>query len=179
MLVGTRAHAAAVGEDDLGGDEVVDRHPVAAALVGDTAAERQARDTRLRHDAARRGQSQRRGCAVDVGPGRAALHMDGAAGVIDAHGAHRGEVDDDAVVDRRRARDVVPAAANGQGEPALGREAHGGRDVVGVGAACDERRPPVDHPVPDSPRGVVFGVVGRDYPAGQVLGEGGRWIDGE
>jgi hypothetical protein len=37
VLVGARTDAAAVGEDDLGGDEIVDRHAVQAALMGDAA----------------------------------------------------------------------------------------------------------------------------------------------
>ncbi len=75
VLVGAGAHAAAVGEHDAGRDEVVDGHPVAAALVGDPAAEREAGDAGLRHHAAGRREAEGRRHAVDVGPGRAALHV--------------------------------------------------------------------------------------------------------
>ena len=79
MLVGARADVPAVGEHDLGGDEVVDRHPVAPALVRDAAAQREAGDAGLGHDAARRGEPERRRDAIDVGPRGAALHVHGAA----------------------------------------------------------------------------------------------------
>ena len=45
-----RVHATAVGEDNLGRDEIVDGHSVAPALMGDSAAEREARHTGLGHD---------------------------------------------------------------------------------------------------------------------------------
>ena len=176
VLVGARAHLAAVGEDDLGGDEVVDGHPVAPALVGDAAAERQAGDAGLGHDPARGGEPERRGDAVDVGPRRTALHVHGAAGGVDADAAHRRQVDHQAVVDDGGAGDVVPAAADGERQGVLGGEADGGRDVVGVGAARDRGRALVDHAVPHAARGLVLGVIGRDDLAGQALGERGGEI---
>ena len=132
VLGGARADRPAVGEDDLGGDEVVDGHAVAPALVGDTAAERQPGHAGLGDDPARSGEAQRRGDPVDVGPRRAALHVHGAAGGVDAHAAHRGQVDHEPVVDDGGAGDVVPAAADGERQSVLGGEAHGGRDVVRV-----------------------------------------------
>ena len=165
VLVGARAHTAAVGEDDLGGDEVVDRHAVAAALVGDAAVERQPGDAGLGDDPAGGGQAKRRGHLVDVGPGRAALNVHGARGGVEAHAAHLREIDDQAVVAHGSAGHVVPTAANGERQLVLVGEAHGGRDVVGVGAARDDGRIPVDHPVPDAAGVVVVRVArGDDVP---------------
>ena len=184
VLVGARADTAAVGEDDLGGDEVVDGHPVAPALVGDAAAERQAGHAGLGHDPAGSGEPERRGDAIDVGPRGAALHVHGSIGGVDADAAHRREVDDEAVVDEGGACDVVAAAADGERQLVLGGEADGGRDVVGVGAARDRGRALVDHAVPHAAGGVVLDVIGRDDLAGQALGErggemgGGGGIDG-
>ena len=128
VLVVARADDAAVGEHDLGRDEVVDRHPVAPALVRDAAAEREARDAGLGHDAAGRGEPERRGHAIDVGPGRAALHVHGAARSTRTSRIAR-EVDHEAAVDQRGAGDVVPAAANRERQLVLDGEADGGRDV--------------------------------------------------
>jgi hypothetical protein len=112
VLVGARPDLAAVGEDDLGGDEAVDRHLVAPALVGDAAAQRKARHAGLGHHAARSRKPKRRGDAIDVGPRGAALHVDRATGGVDADAAHRRKVDHKAVVDDGGARHVVPAAAD-------------------------------------------------------------------
>ena len=123
MLVGARVDLAAVGEDDLRGDEVVDRHPVQPSLRGDAAAEGEPGHAGLRDDAPGRGEAEGLGDRVDVGPGGPALHVHRAPGVVDAHGAHRREVDDDAVVDGGRAGDVVAAAAHGERQVVLGGEA--------------------------------------------------------
>jgi hypothetical protein len=177
VLVGAGADLAPVGEDDVGGDEVVDRHPVAPALVRDAAAERQAGHPGLGHDPAGGGEAEGGGDAVDVGPRRAALHVDGAVGVhVDA--AHRRQVDHQAVVDHGGAGDVVAAAADGERQPLLPGEADGGRDVAGVDAAGDQRGALVDHAVPHLAGGVVAGMVRGDDLAGQVLGERGVDVGG-
>jgi hypothetical protein len=167
------AHDAAVGEDDLGGDEVVDRHPVAAALMGDPAAERQPGDSGLRHDPARGGEPQRGGHTIDVGPRRAALHVHGAAGGVETDAAHRRQVDHQAAVDHGCARDVVPAAADRERQRVLRGEADGCGHVVLAGAARDRRRTLVDHAIPHAARSLVLGVVGGDHVADQALGERG------
>ena len=136
VLAGARADPAAVGQHDLGRDEVVDGHPVAPALVRDAAAEREAGDARLRHDAAGRREAERGGDAVDVGPRGAALHVHRAAGRVEPDAAHRGQVDHQAVVDERGARDVVAAAADGERQPVGRGEGDGGGDVAGVGAGA-------------------------------------------
>ena len=54
-------------------------------------------------------------------------------------------------------------------------------DVVGVRAARDQRRPPVDHRVEDDARLLVVGVLRTDQPAAEVgkLSAGGvRGCDG-
>jgi hypothetical protein len=73
----------------------------------------------------------------------------------------------------------VPAAADGERQPVLGREAHGGRDIVGIRATRDRGRALVDHAVPDPAGGLVLEVVSRDHLAGQQLGEGGGEIGGD
>ena len=117
VSVAARADDAAVCEDDLRRDEVVHRHPVPPALVGHAAAERKPGNAGLGHDAAGSRESERRGDAVDVPPGGAALDVDGLAGWVDPGIAHARQIDHDAVVDEGRARDVVPA----RGRTAAGR----------------------------------------------------------
>ena len=72
---------------------------------------------------------------------------------------------------------VVAAAADGQQQAVVAGEADRRRDVVGVGAAGDQRRPLVDHGVVDRARLVVVGVAGPDQPApepGELLAGGLR-----
>ena len=56
---------------------------------------------------------------------------------------------------------VVPAAADGEEQAVVAGEVDGGDHVAGVGAAGDQRRPPVDHRVVDGARSVVVGIPGR------------------
>ena len=176
VLLGAGAYAPAVGKHHLGRHEVVDGHPVPAPLMGDAAAERQPGDSGLRHDAAGRGQPERRGHCVDLGPGGAALHVHAAPRRIHIHGTHGREVDHQAAVGRRGAGHVVATAAHGQLETALARETHGGRHVGGVRAARDQGGPLVDHSVPDLPGLVVGRMVGRYDLAGETLGECGGQV---
>ena len=90
---------------------------------------------------------------------------------VEAHRAHRRQVDHEAVVDDGGAGDVVAAAADGERQRVLGGEADGRGDVAGVGAARDQGGALVDHAVPHPARAVVVGVLGGDDVAGQVLGE--------
>lgn len=152
--------ALAVGRDDLGGQEVVDRHPVRPAVMGVAAREREAGDSGLGDDAARDGEAVRLRGPVDVGPRAARLGADGPRARIDLDPPHRREVDDDAAVAGPCARDVVSASAHRDEQPRLAGERHCGRHVGLVGAACDERRPAVDHAVPDAP-GLVVARIAR------------------
>jgi hypothetical protein len=171
VLIGAGADSPAVGEDELGGDEVVDRHPVQPALGGHATAQREPGHAGLRHDAAGRREPERLRDAIHVGPGGPALHVHGAPRVVDPDRAHRREVDDDAVVDDGGARDVVSAAADGERELLRGGEADGVGDVFGVRAADDHGGALVDHAVPDPACGLVRGVVRGDDVAGEALGE--------
>jgi hypothetical protein len=120
----------------LGRDEVVDGHAVASALVRDAAAERQPGHAGLGHDAAGSGEAVWRGHPVHVGPGRAALDVHGATGRVHADVAHGRQVDDDAVLDHRRARDVVPAAPDDSGSPRAAAK----RMVVATSSASGSAR---------------------------------------
>ena len=132
----------AVGEHDLGREQVVDREPELAGQVAEPAAERQPADAGGRDDPARgreavlagrarrprpRCSRRRRGRSARPGRRRRSLH--------------RREVDDDAVVARAEAAAVVAAAADRERQVVRARRSAIDRgDVVGVGAARDQRR---------------------------------------
>jgi hypothetical protein len=103
------------------------------------------------------------------------------------HRAHAREVAHDAPVAHGRAGDVVPAAAHGQHEALVAREADRRDDVEDVRASRHERGPAIDHPVPHPPGSLVIGIPGADELAAKLAGEasdggvgragarGGRW----
>ena len=68
----------------------------------------------------------------------------------------------------------MAAAPNCDHELLLSREAKCRDDVAGAGRPDDERRPTVDHPVPDRARRVVAGVVGEHDLAAERLAEGAQ-----
>jgi hypothetical protein len=88
----------AVGRDDLGADQVVDRQPVHAAEPAEAAAQGQAADAGGRVDAERNRQSEGLGLVVDVGAAARRHRPRPGAPRVDMHAAHAGQVDDQAVV---------------------------------------------------------------------------------
>ena len=78
------------------------------------------------------------------------------------HASHPGEVDHDAVIARREARDAVAAAPDGDEQILLAGEPKRRDDVIDVRRSDDQRRVPVDEPVPHDARGVVARVAGTD-----------------
>ena len=123
VLLGARARLRAVGEDDVGLDQVVDREPVLAREVADAAPQGEAADAGGADDPRGRGQTVlvRRG--VDLRPGAAAADAHGARGsAIDLDSLHEGEVEHDAVVADPQSAAVVSAAANGEQQVVAARE---------------------------------------------------------
>ena len=96
----------------------------------------------------------------------------GAADGVDPEALHLRQIDDDAVVARRLARDVVGPAAHGNGQPLVARERDGGHDVHRAAAAGDHRRVLVDHRVPDAAGLAVGGIAGNDQAATKRLAKG-------
>ncbi|HEU0214988.1 MAG TPA: hypothetical protein VFR13_12930 [Jiangellaceae bacterium] len=165
VLVGRRSDDVALRGDHLGVHEVVDGEPVLAHEPADAAAEAEAADAGVAHDASRRGQAVGLGLVVDVAPQGATLHVGRAFGGVDRNGAHRGEVDDDPVVAHRRAGHVVAPAAYRDLEVAVAGEPHGCRHVSGPGASGEESGSPVDHAVPHGSGVVVVSMLGSDQLA--------------
>lgn len=112
VLVGARAYALPVRQDELGLQQVVDGQPALAGEVPDAAAESEASDARRGDDAARCGQAVRVGGAVDLAPDAAAADPYHAGVRVDLDVLERGEVEDYPVVARSEARSMVAAAAH-------------------------------------------------------------------
>ena len=81
--------------------------------------------------------------------------MDGSPSGIEVHSLHRREIDDEAIVAERLARDVVAAAAHGDEEIVPPRELERVLDVGYSLAPDDEGRVLVDHRVEDRPGRIV------------------------
>jgi hypothetical protein len=101
--------------------------------------------------------------AVDVPEAAPAAGAHDAPFGIDLDLAQLRQVDHDRAVADRVPRDLVAAAANGDRKLVLAREAHGLDHVRRSGDAHHERRPAVDHAVPDAPCLVVALVGGPDH----------------
>ena len=161
----------AVRGHELDREQVVDRQTELALQTAHPAAEREAGHPGVGDDADRADEPVRLRGVVELGEQRAAAHAGSAPLGIDVGAAHAREVDHDAVVARREAGDAVAAAPNGDDELLLTGEAEGCDDVVGAGRPHDQRRPTVDHAVPDCARSVVAGVVGAHDLARESVGQ--------
>ena len=155
----------ALGGDHLGLYEVVDGEPVLAHEPAEAAAEAEAADAGVAHDAAGGGQAVCLCLVVDISPQGTALDEGRAPDGIDRDGADRRQVDDDPVVAHRGAGDVVTPAANGDLEIAVAGEAHRCGDIGGAAAAGNQPRSSVDDAVPYGAGVVVVVVAGDDHVA--------------
>jgi len=124
VVVGRRPRDVAARGHHLGFHEVVDGEPVLAHEPADAAAQADAADAGVAHDAARGGQTVGLGLVVDVAPQGATLDAGRALDRIDRHGAHRRQVDEDPAVAHGGAGDVVASASYGDLEVAVAGEAH-------------------------------------------------------
>ena len=171
ILVLARPHDPAVRGHELDRTQAVDRQAELALQPAHPAAEREAGHPRVGDDADRADEPVRLRRVVELGEQRAAAHAGGAPLRIDVGAAHPREVDHDAVVAGREAGDAVAAAPNGDDQLLLTGEAECRDDVVGARRPHDQRRPAVDHAVPDRARCVVAWVVGADDLARESVGQ--------
>ncbi len=165
VIVGRCPNDVALGGDHLGLDEVVDGEPVFAHEPAEAAAQAEATDAGVADDAARGGKTVCLCLVVDVAPQGAALDEGCALDGIDRDGAHRREVDHDAVVADRGAGHVVASPSHRDLEAAVAGESHRCGHVGGAAAAGDQSRSSVDGGIPDGAGVVVSVVVGSDHAA--------------
>jgi hypothetical protein len=176
VLVGAGTQELPVSGDHVGREQVVDGEPVPAHEPAQAPAEGETSDPGVRHDAARSGEAEGLGLTVDLAPKQSRLRARGPRDGIDPEALHRGQIDDDSAIARRRAGHVVAAAAHGDYELPLAGEPQGGPDVGDAGAARDERGAAVDGTVPDSTGGLVLRIACADQLAAELsreVGEGG------
>jgi hypothetical protein len=160
LAVGGRAHPLAAGGDEVDGAQVVDGKAMAAHEVAEAAAEREPADPGVADHAAGGGEPGTLRGVVELAPQHAARRTRGARLRVHPHRLHERQVDHHAVVGDGVAGDGMTAATDGDAQVLLAREAHGGGDVVGAGAARDERGPAVDRAVPHAPGFVVALLAG-------------------
>ena len=154
---------AAVGEHDLGPDEVVGGDAVLPSEDPEAAAQGQPRHPDRRAGAAGDRQVVVLQGLVDLAQPRACAHRGHALG--DRHRPHRRDVDEHAP-GRGVAREAVPAGAGRELQTVPASERDRLRDVLGAGAGHDGRRPDVTEPgVERRGRCLVDGRAGeRDVP---------------
>ena len=174
MLVGIGGDEAAVGQDHVHLEQIVDGEAIAARQVAQPAAEGDPADAGGGDDAVRQRQPEGIGGVVEVAQFRPALDAGGAGRRIDADAIHQAQVEDHPVVAGAQARAVVPAAADGEEQAPLAGEVDGGDHVGNVGGADDERGVAVDHPVVDLARLVVARVARADEFAARAGRERGH-----
>jgi hypothetical protein len=169
LLLFARADEAAVGGHELRREWVVDRQAEPALQPAHAAAERQAADAGVRDDADRADEPVLLRRLVEFAEQRTAAHARGTRLRIDAGSPEETEVEDHAVVASGEPRDAVTAAPHRDHELALPRKADRSGDVVAARRPHDQRRPAVDHAVPDPARRVVVGVAGAHDLARESL----------
>jgi hypothetical protein len=167
VLVGTRLHEASVREDDLRGQQVVDREAVAAGEVAVAAAQGQPCDASGRDDPGGDREPVVLRGGIDLAPEGTAADAHRAGCRVDRDLLQRREVDDHTVVDAPEAAAVVATAPHGDAQVVVACEGDHRGDVRRARAARDHGGPLVEHRVEE---GACF-VVGRVVRADQLTGE--------
>ena len=161
MLGGAGVDDLPVGGDHLGGQQVVDRQPVAAAEVPDAASQGETADARRGDDAAGGGQPVGVGGVVEVTPGGSAAGPSGARRRIHMDVSQQGEVDHHAVVVGAEPRRAVAATAYRQVQAGLAGEVHRRHHIGDLLGSDDDLRTLVEHAVVDRPSLVIAGIIRR------------------
>ncbi len=180
VLVGAGGDEAAVREDDIRREQVIDGQPVLAGQVPDAAAERQAADAGAGHGSRRDRQPEGVGGVVHVGPGGAALDARRAGDRVDAHALHAPEVEHEAAVYAGEAGAVVAAAANRELHAVLAGEGDRRDDVGDIGDLHDQGGSLVDHAVVQRASVVIAGGIRLEEVAaygGFEVGKRGVCLD--
>ena len=179
VLVLGRAHDPAVGGHELDREHVVDREPEPALQPSHAAAERQAADSGVRHDADGADEAECLRRRVELAEQRAASHTRGSRLRVDLGRPGSG----DRSITIPSSQVERPGMLWPPQRTAISRSCSRANlsavdDVVGVGRPDDERRTAVGHPVPDGARLVVTGIVGQDDLPGEPLAEARQSLHG-
>ncbi len=171
MLVGVGRDKAAIGQDDVHGQQVVDGQAIFARQVTQAATKGKAADAGGGDEAARCRHSEGVGGVVDLAPGAAALDAHGPRFRIDANALHLREVDHQPGVAGAEAGAVVAAPADSEEQVVLAGEGDGGDHVGDVGATGDHCGTLVDHAVVDRADRFIVRIARQDQVAAKVGGK--------
>ena len=141
---------------------MVARQPIAAHQVAQATTQCEAGDAGGWHQAAIRSEPHFLRRRIEFAPQNSAAGASAMTVPVDLDALHRGEIDDQAVVTGGVARNVVRPSPNSYGDSVLDRESNRRKHVVRVDTADDPEGSLVDHPVPDSPRRFIVGVLSQD-----------------
>ena len=164
MGLGVGADRPAVGGDQLGGEQVVDGQAVLADQVADAAAQGDAADAHRGGVTEADGQPVPGRLGGHLPGGQAGLGPGGPLGGVDLQRLELRQVEHDPAVADAVAGAAVPATADGQLQPALGRERDHLGDLGGVGGPDDRLGSAAEPAVEQRSCLVVVGVVGGDHP---------------
>src|SRR5262249_47329830 len=139
-----RVDEASVSENDVYGQQVIDRESVFAREPAEAAAKRKARDTRVGVGPTSRRQPEGLRFMVELAPAQAGLRPGGTGYRVNAHSLHAREIEDEAVVTCREAGNVMGAATYRDLQSVFTREVDAGNDVRDAGAAGDDQRAAID-----------------------------------
>ena len=155
----------AVGQDDLGRDQVVAGQAVAAGEVADAPAQSQPGDPGRADDAAGRRQAEGAGGLVEDLPRAATAGPHRAIIPVDHHVLHQVEVDHDAAVIGPESRGTVAASPDRHVDAFFPDDRQDTNHVCGVETPHHRSGAPVDHAVVDPAGVVVVGMGGaNDLP---------------
>ena len=155
ILVEARVDGAAVRRHQFGGHQVVAGQAEAALQPAGAAAEHEAAHAGGGDPATGGRQAVRLGGPVQIPDEGATADTCRLVGRSDGHAVHAAQVDHQAAVGGRHARDAVAAATDRDLQTVLACKAHGPCHVGLRRALGDHRGPPVDHAVEDRARLVV------------------------
>jgi hypothetical protein len=161
---------AAVGQHDVGLQQIVDGQAELTGEIAQPTAQGDPSNPGGGDDAAGGGQAEGVRGVMQVAEQGAPFDAGSAGCRVDPHPVHRGEIDHQAVIDEAQSRAVVAAAADGHDEIVVTREVDRGDDVADGGALGDEGRVLVDHRVVDGAGVVVARIPGLDERAAHACG---------
>ena len=158
ILLGIRGDEPAVGQYDVGAEQIIDGQAALAGEMAQAAAERQSADAGARNNPSGNGQAEGMRGVIHIAPDASAADTNRTSCRIHMNVLDAGEVDGQGIVGDAEAAGIVPATADGDPQSAGSSEFHR-RDHIGhVHALDDEPRLLVDHRVVDFP-GVLVGAA--------------------
>jgi hypothetical protein len=157
-----------VGRHDLDGLHAVAGPAVPSGEIPEPAAQRKPGDPRGGDEAEWGGEPMQLGLPVHIAEQAAGLRPRAARHRVDPHTAHRRHVEQEPAVAHGEPGNVVPAALYRQREVACPCELDAGDDVRRPETADHERRPAIDHAVPDGACLVVPWIAGPHERAPQA-----------